>query len=178
MQYGTVEFVQLWDLLFTVGCRPELLGWSDQVFGQQRQRQRQRAENQELRHCQARAQVRAVAPGDQTVFCLTNNSYNSREPSGGRSWSWWRSWRVLVSTVLPFLLYRPDCLARDSPCAGAEYKYQNPVVAALDLQNPRHSHAGRSSQPRPLALSQCSAPGVANYLVSTSTGAFSRAVLR
>ena len=99
MQYGTVEFVQHWDLLFTVGCRPELLGWSDQVFGQQRQRQRQRAENQELRHCQARAQVRAVAPDDQTVFCLTNNSYNSREPSGGRSWSWWRSWRVLVSTV-------------------------------------------------------------------------------
>ena len=33
------------------------------------------------------------------------------------------------------------------PCAGAEYKYQNPVVASLDLQNPRHSHAGRISLP-------------------------------
>ena len=55
---------------------------------------------------------------------------------------------------LLFLLYRRDYQARHSACAGAEYKYENPVLAALDLQNPRHSHAGRSSRP------QCSPPGV------------------
>ena len=50
-----------------------------------------------LRHCQARSEVRAVAPDDQTVFCLINNSYNSRERTGG--WRWWRvleCWRVGV----------------------------------------------------------------------------------
>ena len=41
-----------------------------------------------LRHCQARTEVRAVAPDDQTVFCLINNSYNCRERTGG--WRWWR----------------------------------------------------------------------------------------
>ena len=159
-------------------CLPSL-GWSDQVqvFGEQRQR----AENQELRHWQARAQVRAVAPDDQTVFCLTNNSYNSRERTGGRSWRCWRRWRVLVSTVQ----------SSHFSCTGPTAWPVTPPVRARSINiktrwwlhwicriRDTAMQVGAPALSHGLSPSQCSAPGVNNYLVSTSTGVFSRAVLR
>ena len=146
-----MEFVQHWDLLFTVGCRPVSLPLDGVIRYLGSRDREQRTKNcvtgrPELRSGRWLLMTRRCFVWQTTVTTAGSGLEGGAGGGGGGGGSW--------CPVLPFLLYRPDCLARDSPCAGAEYKYQNPVVAALDLQNPRHSHAGRSSrsQPRPLAL--------------------------